>query len=148
MPKLKKLDPPLSVADLVRSWNTLKLHAKTVEKELEKLKPQLKAALGESDDVGVRLDEVAGGVYVIHRIRQDRRKPDLRALTGIAALKPGGALALTQPGITETVLTESGAASLLEASILSHLDLQSTLTGALVEYAEVRFKEDAADDEG
>jgi hypothetical protein len=148
MATLKKLDPPMEPATLVRRWNELKAQAKLVEKEIDKLKPQLKAALGESDDVGVKLNEVAGGVYVIHRVRQDRRKPDLRFLTGIAALVPGGALALTQPGITETVLTETGAATLLESGILDAAALQSSLTGALVEYAEVRFREDGTDVEG
>ena len=105
------------------------------------------AALGDKDVVGVRLPGETG-THVVVRSKQDRRKPDLEALYDVAQTRPGWAVVKSTPGLTETKLTEDGAAFLLRHEILTAADLQASLTGKITEYPEVKFKADVDEDAG
>ncbi len=133
------------IKTLIREWNTKKAAIALLEKEADSLKHALGKALGTENALPVRLSDTDKGVWVVQRVRQDRRKPDLHMLTEYVC-KNHLVNAHVWEEVSNTMLTEDGTATLLERGVISQEVFARCLSGKVVEYVEVRFKADVQED--
>lgn len=120
-----------SLEALAAQWVAYKIEVERLEAVKLHLQTQISNLLGKEQA------KHAGG-YVVKRVTQDRRSPDLEKITALVVKRDVGDIEaiLTKPNAV--MITKDGAALLLESGALSPADVAANMKGSIISFIDVK----------
>lgn len=125
------VDEQSSLEALAAQWVAYKIEAERLEAVKTHLQTQINNLLGKEQA------KQAGG-YVVKRVTQDRRSPDLEKITALVIKRDVADIEAILAKPNAVIVTKDGAALLLESGALSPADVAANMKGGIISFIDVK----------